>query len=152
MTALTAPRKIAKLAATNRFVVPVTAGVTILQSALVILDDGFARAARAGQGADTPAQAADALTHVCVGVALDTVTGGSSNGDVELDVDRGCYGFANSSAGDLITKADIGKSAFIVDDQTVAKTSASSTRARAGVIEDVTDEAVWVSIGKANFA
>lgn len=152
MTALVAPRKIVKLAGTKRFPVPVLAGVTILQSALVILDDGFARPARAGQGADTAAQAVDALTHVCVGVALDTVTGGSSNGDVVLEVERDCYGFANSAAGDEITRADIGKSAFIVDDQTVAKTSASSTRARAGVIEDVTTEAVWVSIGKANFA
>lgn len=152
MTALVAPRKIVKLAGARRFPVPVLAGVTILQSALVILDDGFARPARAGQGADTPAQAADALTHVCVGVAMDAVVGGASNGDVTVEVERDCFGFANSTAGDEITRADIGKSAFIVDDQTVAKTSASSTRARAGVIEDVTTEAVWVSIGKANFA
>ncbi|NBB51496.1 hypothetical protein GVN24_24735 [Rhizobium sp. CRIBSB] len=149
---MSAPRKIIKLAATRRFSVPVAAGVTILQSALVILDDGFARPARVGQGGDTAAQAADALTHVCVGVALEGVTGGAANGDVSVEVERDCFGFVNSSAGDLITRADIGKSAFIVDDQTVAKTSASSTRARAGVIEDVTPEAVWVSIGKANFA
>lgn len=152
MTALAAPRKIVKLAGAKRFPVPVEAGVTILQSALVILDDGFARPARPGQGVDTPAKAADALTHVCVGVALDTVTGGASDGDVELEVERDCFGFANSAGADEITRADIGKSAFIIDDQTVAKTSDSATRARAGVIEDVTSEAVWVSIGKANFA
>jgi hypothetical protein len=152
MTALGAPRKIVKLSGVRRFPVPVAAGVTILQSALVILDDGFARPARAGQGADDAAKAADALTHVSVGVALETVTGGAANGDVVVEVERDCFGFANSSAGDLITRADIGKSAFIVDDQTVAKTSATATRARAGVIEDVTSEAVWVSIGKANFA
>lgn len=152
MTALVAPRKIVKLAGTKRFSVPVLANVVILQSALVILDDGFARPARAGQGADTAAQAADALTHVCVGIALEPVTGGATNGAVSLEVERDCFGFANSAGADEITKADIGKSAFIVDDQTVAKTSATATRARAGVIEDVTSEAVWVSIGKANFA
>ena len=152
MTALVAPRLLTRLASTSPFPVPVTAGVTILQTALVILDNGFARPARPGQGVDDAAKAADALTHVCVGVALQGAVGGGANGDTFVEVQRDCFGFANSAGADEITRADIGKSAFIVDDQTVAKTSATATRARAGVIENVTSEAVWVSIGKANFA
>ncbi len=150
--ALTAPRKIIRLGAPlGLFVYPVAANAAILQSGLVILDDAVARAAREGQGADNAAKAADALTHCAVGVALASVTGGPANGDKTIEVERGTYGFKNSAAGDAITLADVGKSAFIVDDETVAKTSPNNTRARAGVIEDVRDGLVWVTVGKANF-
>lgn len=151
--ALTKPRKIVSLAGAGRFVLPVAAGVTVLQSALVILAAGNARPGREGQGADNAAKAADAATYVAVGVAQETVTGGTANGDVKITVDRSRpYAFKNSTAGDAITAADIGKAAYIVDDETVAKTSPNSTRAKAGAIEDVTSEGVFVSIGKAAWA
>lgn len=150
--ALVAPRKIVRLAGTRYFRLPVAAGAVILQSALVILDDGFARAARQGQGADTAAKAADALTHVTAGVASEGVTGGVANGDAFINVERDCFGFKNSAGADEIVLADVGKSAFVIDDDTVAKTSGTLTRARAGVIEHVEPGTVWVSIGKANFA
>lgn len=151
--AQTKPRKIVSLAGDGRFVVPVAAGATILQSALVILAAGAARPGREGQGADNAAKAADAATYVAVGVAQETVTGGAANGDVKITVDRSRpYAFKNSAAGDAITVADIGKAAYIVDDETVAKTSPNSTRAKAGAIEDVTAEGVFVSIGKPAWA
>lgn len=151
--ALSKPRKIVALAGAGLFAVPVAAGVTITQSGLVILAAGNARPAREGQGADNAAKAADAATYVAVGIAQDTVTGGAGNGDVTVLVDRSRpFAFKNSSAGDAITKADIGRTAYIVDDETVAKTSPNSTRAKAGAIEDVTAEGVFVSIGKAAWA
>jgi hypothetical protein len=63
---------------------------------------------------------------------------------VKVRIRRGVLSFANSAAGDLITRADIGKSAYVVDDQTVAKTSGSATRSIAGIIRDVDAQGVWV--------
>lgn len=70
-----------------------------------------------------------------------------SDGDLTVRVRAGIFRFGNSSAGDLIAIADIGKTAWIVDDQTVAKTSASSTRSPAGTIVDVDSQGVWVRLG-----
>ena len=57
------------------------------------------------------------------------------------------FQFANSTAADLITRADIGNTAFIVDDQTVAKTDNSAARKAAGKIIDVDAGGVWVLVG-----
>ncbi len=59
---------------------------------------------------------------------------------------RGTYRFANSAAGDAIAAADYGASCYIVDDQTVAKTSGTSTRSIAGIIRGVDAQGVWVEI------
>ena len=47
---------------------------------------------------------------------------------------RGCWKFANSTAGDAITDADYGTTCYVVDNQTVAKTNGSSTRSAAGTV------------------
>ena len=65
---------------------------------------------------------------------------GAISGRVGADV----YVFANSAGGDEITKADIGNDCYGVDDQTVAKTSATNTRSVAGKVFDVTAEGVSV--------
>ncbi len=147
MTALSAPRKIVKLAGSSRFVLPVIAGAVILQSALVVMAGAAARAARTGQGGTDALKAADAATYRVVGVAVDGVTGGAADGDVSVEVEGGAFNFANSAGADAITRADIGERAFIVDDQTVARMSAGATRAQAGIILDVTSEGVWVLVG-----
>ncbi|MGY8829677.1 MAG: hypothetical protein ACKVIS_09015 [Pseudomonadales bacterium] len=67
-------------------------------------------------------------------------------GDLRIESRRGVFPFANSTSTDEITRADIGASAYIVDDQTVAKTSATNTRSIAGVIRDVDSNGVWVEI------
>lgn len=56
----------------------------------------------------------------------------------------GVFRFANSTAADAITSADIGTACYIVDDQTVAKTNGANTRSPAGAVEDVDAEGVWV--------
>ena len=62
---------------------------------------------------------------------------------------EGTFRFANSAAGDLIATADIGTVCYIVDDQTVAKTSGTNTRSPAGVVEDVDAQGVWVRFDEA---
>lgn len=61
---------------------------------------------------------------------------------VEVEKDVFCLG--NSASTDAITLADIGTDCYIVDDQTVAKTSATNTRSVAGKVFDVDADGVWV--------
>lgn len=67
-------------------------------------------------------------------------------GDLRIESRRGVFAFANSASTDEITRAEIGTDCYIVDDQTVAKTSATNTRSVAGVIRDVDSDGVWVEI------
>ena len=132
MVALTADRdtKQRSGAVFNR---KVAAGVTIYKGALVALN---------ASGFLVPGSAATTLK--ADGVCKAGAVGGASNGDVEAEVERGVFRFANSAAGDAITIADIGNDCFIVDDQTVALTNGTNTRSVAGKIEDVDALGVWV--------
>lgn len=65
---------------------------------------------------------------------------GAITGTVRLGVFR----WANSADADAIAAADIGKVCYIVDDQTVAKTTGSATRSPAGIVVDVDALGVWV--------
>jgi hypothetical protein len=68
---------------------------------------------------------------------------GAANGDEIVPIRRGTFRFANLGA-DVITRADIGNQAWIVDDQTVARTNGGNTRSAAGIIRDVDAQGVWV--------
>ena len=66
-----------------------------------------------------------AVATACVGVGraektVDNTAGAA--GALSLEYQRGLFLFANSTAADLITIADVGKVCFILDDQTAAKT------------------------------
>jgi hypothetical protein len=78
-----------------------------------------------------------------VGMALERKTSVGA-GATSIRYRTGIFRFANSSAGDLITKADIGAACYIVDDQTVAKTNGTNTRSPAGLIDGVDAQGVWV--------
>ncbi|WP_343498630.1 hypothetical protein [Achromobacter denitrificans] len=65
-------------------------------------------------------------------------------GDIRVRLRKGPHCFANSISADLITLADIGSDCYIVDDQTVAKTSGGDTRSVAGKVFDVDADGVWV--------
>lgn len=67
-----------------------------------------------------------------------------ADGDKGCRVRAGVFRFANSAAGDLIARADIGADCYGVDDQTVAKTNGTNTRSVAGKIWDVDAQGVWV--------
>lgn len=66
-------------------------------------------------------------------------------GDLKVTVKKGTFRFANSAAGDLITRTEIGKTVYIVDNQTVAKTDGGGTRSAAGKVFDVDAQGVWVT-------
>lgn len=84
------------------------------------------------------------------GVGRAEVAGTSTTAGVTAQPYReGIFQFANSAAGDLIVKADIGAACFIVDDQTVAKTNGTSTRSPAGSVVDVDALGVWVRFDEA---
>lgn len=69
-----------------------------------------------------------------------------ADGDLKCEVRRGCFNYKNSAAADEITRADIGATAYVVDDETVAKTNGTNTRPAAGTIMDVDDYGVWIKI------
>ncbi len=95
-------------------------------------------------------EAATALALVGVGRADEQVDNSSgSAGDKAIKVRVGIFRYGNSSAGDAITIADIGKVCYAVDDQTVAKTHGSNTRSPAGFIRDVDTTGVWVEFDEA---
>lgn len=107
-------------------------GVTIFRGALLVLD----AAGRAKPG----------VTATGLVVAGRAETGTADNPD-QVQVLRGeCFAFANSAAGDLLTNADWGATVYIVDDQTVAKTSGGGTRSAAGICRGVDAFGVWVEI------
>lgn len=66
-------------------------------------------------------------------------------GDISVEVRPGIFKFKNSASADAISRKDIGKTCFIVDDETVALTNGTNTRSEAGRIYDVdSDGGVWV--------
>jgi len=76
-----------------------------------------------------------------VGVAERSAASGET-----FDVRIGRFRFNNSADADAIAKKDIGATAYIVDDETVALL-ATGGRAIAGVISDVDSVGVWVTVG-----
>lgn len=133
MTALTSDRATARRIGT-RLNLPMAANAVLYVGALVCINtSGFA------------VRGATSTTLKGVGVAQQRQDNtGGADGALSVEVDRsGVWRFANT-AGDLVTLADIGASAYIVDDQTVAKTSGTGTRSIAGKVVDVDALGVWI--------
>lgn len=129
------------------FVFPVKAGAVCIQGGLAILAAGLLRPGREGQGGNVTAKANDAATYAAVGVFQETVTGGVGDGDVKALVEANCWAFKNSAGVDAITLADVGKPAFVVDDETVSRTSGQGVRCRAGIVRDLDADGVWIEVG-----
>ena len=114
--------------------VSVAAAVLIYAGALV---------ARPAAGHAAPAT--EAANLVALGRAEERVDNRrGADGAVRCRVRRGTFRWANSANADEIAAADIGGDAWIVDDQTVAKTHNSNARSKAGRIVHVDAEGVWV--------
>lgn len=133
MAALTAPRGTPEAIGDTRRV-PLPANGKIFQGALVQIN-------AAGYAVPGSATAAN----VAIGRAEESVDNtGGANGDRGIDVKRGVFRYANSAAGDLIGRTEIGKTVYVVDDQTVAKTNNAGARPAAGMCIDVDAQGVWV--------
>jgi hypothetical protein len=133
MAALTADRNTPRKGG-DLINLPVAGAKKIYSGALVARDAG---------GCATPGATATTLLGVGRAEAQADNSSGA-DGALSLDVRKGVFRFANSSGADEATRADIGADCYIVDDQTVAKTSGGGTRSVAGKIFDVDPDGVWV--------
>lgn len=79
---------------------------------------------------------------------VDNSAGGA--GDLHADIHRGPACFANSAEADAIADADRGSVCYVVDNETVAKTSDSGARPVAGTIVKVDSDGVWVEFYKSH--
>lgn len=144
MTATTTERNTKKLGSSSEpevLSLPIAAATALLKGT-IICDNG--------SGYATPG--VTSTTIIAAGIADASVDNSAgSAGDLSVPVRRGCFRFANSTAGDAITIAERFDECWLVDNQTVAKTSGGSTRVRAGIIFDVDTYGVWVLIGAALF-
>jgi hypothetical protein len=131
MAALSANRNTPALALGLEFVFAPASGVTIYRGALVMLDSS---------GDAKPGAAATSQT------AAGRAETSTAEDATAVTVRRGIFLFGNSASSDAITKAEWGKTVYIVDDQTVAKTNGSSTRSAAGICRGVTAAGVWVEM------
>lgn len=135
MTALAADRNTPSRDG-SLYAYPVAANVTCFAGGLAVLD---------AAGNVKPGVTATGLT--AVGRFAARVTNGATAAAVTAEVEPGIFRFANSASADAIAKTEIGDACYIVDDQTVAKTSATDTRSIAGTIVDVDSDGVWVKVG-----
>lgn len=134
MTALTASRATAHRIAGTRSV-PLAANAKVFQGGIVAISTAT------GYGT----KGATSTTLRGLGSAEATVDNtGGADGAVSVNVRTGVWLYGNSASTDQITRADIGNSCYMVDDQTVAKTNGSGTRSVAGTIYDVDAQGVWV--------
>lgn len=134
MGALTADRNTVSREGSD-FEFPVAAATKIFAGSIV----GFnAAAVYASKGVTS-------TTLKTVGVAIEQADNSAgAAGDIRVKVRRGVWRFGNSTAGDLITLANVGSDCYVVDDQTVALTNGTATRSVAGKIRDVDAAGVWV--------
>lgn len=144
MAALTAARtKTDKLLASAVQHSPQKGATTIYQGGIVMLDSsGYAR------------PGATATDMIAVGRALDNIglstwdNSAGSDGDLQVKYEEGIFLWDNSGGGDALAAGDEGKVCFIVDDQTVAKTSNGGTRSPAGRVHSVVSAGVFVIMSR----
>jgi hypothetical protein len=93
---------------------------------------------------------ATATGSIAVGRAEQRVdNSGGAQGAQTVRYKVGTFRFNNSTAADAITFADIGRACWLVDDDQVARTSGTNTRSRAGIVEMVDAQGVWVRFDEA---
>lgn len=113
----------------------VSDGYVFYRGALCALDET--------DGVIKPAEESTTLT----ALGRNEVFADPANRDGDMPVIRsGIFAFDNSSGADEITDSEVGDDCYIVDDETVAKTSDSSSRSVAGKVYKVTSTAVFVVV------
>ena len=114
--------------------VPVATNVKIYAGALVALN---------ASGYATPGAVAATLTYL--GRAEEQVDNtGGADGAKTVNVRRKkAFKFKNYGS-DAVVQADLGKTCYIVDDETVAKTDGTATRSAAGKVVGLDSDGVWV--------
>lgn len=95
-------------------------------------------------GFATPGATATTLTYL--GRAEESVDNtGGADGAKSIMVRRGKAFKWKNAAGDAVTQAEMGKTCYITDDETVSKTNAGgNTQSAAGKVVGVESDGVWV--------
>lgn len=91
--------------------------------------------------ADGKAVPATATGTICVGVARHYAAAGE-----QVRVRRGVFNFEDAADDAALTRADIGATVYVADDQTVKKAAGSPASPVVGTLMDVDAEGVWVKI------
>ncbi len=102
----------------------------------------YAGALVAVNGDGKAVAASDASGLTVIGCAQNAAAVGEN-----VTAEAGCFAYEGSG----ITNADIGKTAYVSDDQTVSL-GAGTNSVVAGVVYDVDAEGVWIVIGKISAA
>lgn len=138
----------------NLVYLPVAANAVIYAGAIVAVEL---------TGATSPGYATQAITSThlaCVGRAnvppfnnnVINNTGGV-DGAISVQVQQGVFPFNIGASADALTQADVGEIVYLVDDQTVGRTSGTSTRSIAGVLQAITTQGTttqaWVQMNLA---
>ncbi|WP_175992316.1 hypothetical protein [Burkholderia vietnamiensis] len=134
MTALTADRDTQNRAG-SRYSYPAKGGVLFFVGAIAAIDSATGFATKGA--ASTTLKGAGIVQE-----QVDNTAG--ADGALNVPLKRGLWRVANSAGADQLTLKDIGANAYIVDDQTVAKTDGGATRSVAGIVRDVEPAGVWV--------
>lgn len=135
MTALTADRDTVSRAGLL-FSYPAKSGVLFFVGAIAAIDTAT--------GLITKGAASTTLKGAgIVQEQIDNTAG--ADGAVNVTIRRGQWRVANSAGADQLTLKEVGATAYIVDDQTVAKTDGGGTRSIAGTVVDIDPGGVWVA-------
>lgn len=114
--------------------VPVAANTVIFGGSLVAVN---------ASGYLVPGAVATTLTYL--GRAEGYVSNNpGANGAKSVNVRRRKMFKWKNYASDLVVQADLGKTCYIYDDETVAKTNGSATRSAAGTVLAIDSDGVWV--------
>lgn len=119
---------------TETLALPMAAGAKIYGGALVVAT---------ATGYAAPGSTATTLTYIGRAEANVDNTGGADGAKTILVRRKKAFKWANSAA-DPIGTADLLKTVYIVDDQTVAKTNGTNTRSAAGKVVGIEVDGVWV--------
>lgn len=143
MTALTAGRAIKQMAGNpvpDLVSKPIADNVHIYNGAMV-MGDANDRVVPAAPGSGVTAG------HKVIGVAdgdYDNTVAGHTAGAFNVRIKQGCFKFNNSTAGEALAAADVGKLCYAADDNVVQKDSSTSTAPIAGTVVMVETTGVWV--------
>lgn len=110
------------------------ASVKAIKGGIAVVAAGYAK----------PAVTATGLT--AVGMFIETVDNSAgAAGAARVLVEEGEFLFANSAT-DPVAQADVGANVYLVDDETIAKTSGTNTRSIAGKLTALEGGQAWVKI------
>lgn len=123
----------------TRRVAPMAAGVVIPAGVLVAISTSTGHA-------DNATALASTRVIGVTGERFSNAGGVAGAKDITVFRDMAYGPFANSAGPDQITAADLGAPCYVVDNQTVAKTSGSGARPVAGTVEAVDAAGVWVAV------